>query len=114
MAFSPKQAATAWSCMAVMAVMLIYPPWFWDHDYPYLASPQYGAGYAWLWNPPPAPDTVVPAGDSWEPVIYWDKLLMQWLFVGVGMVLLLLLREARERHDAIDGTGRSPPTKLRS
>ena len=111
MAMSRKQAATAWCCLAVMAAMLIYPPWLKGrhHPYgPYVAASQRGAGYAWIWSPPRAPEGVASAGDSWKPVIYWDKLLMQWLFVGVGMVVLLFLREARERADGVDQASRSP------
>ncbi len=92
MALSRKQAATAWTCFTIMGGMLLYPPWFWEGDPHELSSAQFAAGYNWLWNPPPAS-----AGRGWVPVIWWGRLLDQWLIVAVGMLLLLFLRGVRER-----------------
>lgn len=93
MAFSRKQAITAWVCFAVMGAMLIRPPWYWasapSED---VSSAQFGAGYRWIWDAPPPP-----AERGWRPVICWGRLIQQWTIVGVGMVVLLFLREARER-----------------
>jgi hypothetical protein len=93
MAFSKQQRTTAWLCFAGMAAMLLYPPWFWqgtpDEG---ISSRQFGAGYAWLWQPPACPPEY-----RWSTVVWWDRLLEQWTIVAVGMVLLLFLREARER-----------------
>src|SRR5687768_837570 len=101
MAFSRKQATAAWVCMAVMAGMLLYPPWFWDHDQPYTSSRQFGAGSDWLWSPPPAPRDA-PIEDQWRPIIWWGRLTGQLFVVAVGMLVLLFLREARERASRID------------
>lgn len=73
-----------------MGGMLLYPPWFWEGD------PGFGAGYDWVWNPPPAP-----ADKGWQPVIWWRLLLGQWFLVAIGMLLLLFLREARERGSRV-------------
>ena len=93
MALSRKQVITALLCFAVMGAMLIRPPWFWEGD-PVggVSSPQFRAGYGWLWDAPPPP-----ARHDWQPVIWWWRLFDQWIIVGVGMVLLLFLRESRER-----------------
>jgi hypothetical protein len=107
MAFSRKQAATAWIGMALIAGMLIYPPWFWDRAKPYLSSRQFGAGYKWIWSPPPAPSDA-PIEDRWHPIIWWGRLTRQMLVVAVGMLLLLFLREARERSRPTGGRSTSP------
>jgi hypothetical protein len=92
-AFSRRQRATVWICLAVMAGMLLYPPWFWDHEHGNRSSRQYGAGHDWLWCPPPAPSDAPPE-DHWHPVILWERLVLAWFTVGIGMVLLL----ARTSH----------------
>ena len=106
MAFSRGQTATAWTCFAVMGGMLLYPPWFWASDSGVLSSAQFGAGYDWVWSPPPSPGE-----QDWQPVIWWRRLLGQWFLVAVGMLLLLFLREARERSSPVDTDPPSPSNK---
>jgi hypothetical protein len=92
MAFSKKQQVTAWLGLLFMAAMVVYPPWFWEGGSTKVSSRQFEAGYAWLWAPPPSPPDY-----DWHPVIRWSRLRDQLLVVAVGMLLLLFLREARER-----------------
>src|SRR5215831_7734821 len=107
MAFSPKQRVTAWIGMAVLAGMALYPPWFWVGDATELGTLQYnGAGHAWLWSPPPSPPEC-----DWHPVIWWEQLRDQCFVVAIGMLLLLFLREARERVPVPAPASRTgPPT----
>ena len=103
MAFSRKQMITIWLGFAVMGALLIRPPWFWDGYPSEISSRQFGAGYGWIWDAPPAP-----AKSGWTPVIWWGRLLDQWGVVAVGMVLLLFLREARQRGGSLEHGFRSP------
>ena len=104
MAFSRKQVTTAWLCFAVMGAMLIRPPWLWYGDPSEgVPSPRLTAGYGWIWDAPPSPAEL-----DWQPAIWWWRLFDQWTIVGVGMVLLLFLRESRERGRRLDGPA-SPP-----
>lgn len=94
--FSKPQRVIAWCSLAVMAAMLLHPPWLWHCDEESLGSRQFGAGYRWLWAPPAAPRDL-PAEWRMQTHIWWDRLTEQWLVVGIGMVVLLYLREARDR-----------------
>lgn len=88
-----RNAITVWLCLAVMGAMLMRPPWFWESDPSVgVSSAQFGAGCRWIWDPPSPP-----AERGWKPVLWWGRLMEQWTVVGVGAVVLMFLREARER-----------------
>jgi hypothetical protein len=87
MAFSKGQSTIAWVCLALMAGMLLYPPWTWLRTTDGASSN--AVNYAWLWAAPPK--------DGWRPILCWPRLRMQLFVVAVGMLLLLYLREARDR-----------------
>jgi hypothetical protein len=66
-------------------------------------SRRLSAGYGWIWDAPPSPAEL-----DWQPVIWWWRLFDQWTIVGVGMVLLLFLRECRERGRGLDHGPENP------
>ncbi len=102
MEFSQRQQAIAWISFAIMAVMVMLPPWLWGGGEGAFAALRVRAGHGWLWSPPTAPR-------EWrlQPLLWWWQLHRQLLVVGVGMVVLLFLDEARERGRRAGGALRA-------
>ncbi|MEZ6038713.1 MAG: hypothetical protein R3F29_14620 [Planctomycetota bacterium] len=95
MAFSKAQERTAWCSLAVMAGMLLLPPWVWRNSEGAVLVADGTPYYDWLWIVPG--HVRVPGEGVWHGAIWWPRVFGQWLVVAIGMLLLLFLRERRER-----------------